>query len=145
MSHFSTVLFIACYHSLTPALPSRRPSAQTHAKPPSGRAVHGSAKPVCKTEPGMENPAGEQPVDSELLCISTWAFLIQKANHADTKEPKHLGNHCLFSIELAETSGHMCLCFLISCGKTSAFGCFWPFLMLPIIDVDITVLSTSFV
>ncbi|XP_059193741.1 E3 ubiquitin-protein ligase ZFP91 isoform X2 [Centropristis striata] len=39
------------------ALPSRRPPAQTRAKPPSGRAVRGSAKPVCKTEPGMENPA----------------------------------------------------------------------------------------
>ncbi|XP_023121516.1 E3 ubiquitin-protein ligase ZFP91 isoform X2 [Amphiprion ocellaris] len=40
------------------ALPSRRPPAQTPAKPPSGRAIRGSAKPVCKTEPGMENPAG---------------------------------------------------------------------------------------
>lgn len=39
------------------ALPSKRPPAQTRAKPPSGRAVRGSAKPVCKTEPGMENPA----------------------------------------------------------------------------------------
>ncbi|XP_049900387.1 E3 ubiquitin-protein ligase ZFP91 isoform X3 [Epinephelus moara] len=46
------------------ALPSRRPPAQTRAKPTSGRAVRGSAKPVCKTEPGMENPAGEQPVDT---------------------------------------------------------------------------------
>lgn len=36
------------------ALPSRRPPAQAGAKPPSGRAVRGSAKPVCKTEPGME-------------------------------------------------------------------------------------------
>ncbi|XP_040001585.1 E3 ubiquitin-protein ligase ZFP91 [Xiphias gladius] len=39
------------------ALPSRRPPAQTRAKPPSGRASRSSAKPVCKTEPGMENPA----------------------------------------------------------------------------------------
>ncbi|XP_042341237.1 E3 ubiquitin-protein ligase ZFP91 isoform X2 [Plectropomus leopardus] len=40
------------------AQPSRRPQAQTRAKPPSGRAVRSSAnKPVCKTEPGMENPA----------------------------------------------------------------------------------------
>ncbi|XP_031732231.1 E3 ubiquitin-protein ligase ZFP91-like isoform X3 [Anarrhichthys ocellatus] len=39
------------------ALPSRRPPAQSRAKPPSGRAVRGSAKPVCKTEPGMETPA----------------------------------------------------------------------------------------
>ncbi|XP_042341239.1 E3 ubiquitin-protein ligase ZFP91 isoform X3 [Plectropomus leopardus] len=47
------------------AQPSRRPQAQTRAKPPSGRAVRSSAnKPVCKTEPGMENPAGEQPVDT---------------------------------------------------------------------------------
>lgn len=40
------------------ALPSRRPPAQSRAKLPSGRAVRSSAKPVCKTEPGMENPAG---------------------------------------------------------------------------------------
>ncbi|XP_074550548.1 uncharacterized protein zfp91 [Halichoeres trimaculatus] len=46
------------------ALPSKRPPAQARAKPPSGRAARGSAKPVCKTEPGMENPAGEQPVDA---------------------------------------------------------------------------------
>lgn len=39
------------------ALPSRRPPTQTRAKPPSGRAARGSSKPVCKTEPGMENPA----------------------------------------------------------------------------------------
>ncbi|XP_058496135.1 E3 ubiquitin-protein ligase ZFP91 isoform X1 [Solea solea] len=39
------------------ALPSRRPPAQTRAKPPSGRANRSSAKPVCKTEPGLENPA----------------------------------------------------------------------------------------
>ncbi|XP_032391367.1 E3 ubiquitin-protein ligase ZFP91 [Etheostoma spectabile] len=39
------------------ALPSRRAPAQTRAKPLSGRGVRGSAKPVCKTEPGMENPA----------------------------------------------------------------------------------------
>ncbi|XP_068177327.1 E3 ubiquitin-protein ligase ZFP91 [Antennarius striatus] len=36
------------------ALPSRRPPAQTRAKPTSGRAVRASAKPVCKTEPGTE-------------------------------------------------------------------------------------------
>ncbi|CAB1433259.1 unnamed protein product [Pleuronectes platessa] len=39
------------------ALPSRRPPAQTRAKPPSARASRSAAKPVCKTEPGMENPA----------------------------------------------------------------------------------------
>ncbi|XP_068448183.1 E3 ubiquitin-protein ligase ZFP91 isoform X2 [Clinocottus analis] len=39
------------------ALPSRRPAAQSRAKPPPGRAVRGSARPVCKTEPGMESPA----------------------------------------------------------------------------------------
>ncbi|XP_029287124.1 zinc finger protein 76 isoform X2 [Cottoperca gobio] len=38
-------------------LASRRPPAQSRAKPPTGRAVRGSAKPMCKTEPGMENPA----------------------------------------------------------------------------------------
>uniref|UniRef100_A0AAQ4RT72 E3 ubiquitin-protein ligase ZFP91 n=1 Tax=Gasterosteus aculeatus aculeatus TaxID=481459 RepID=A0AAQ4RT72_GASAC len=44
-----------------PALPStRRPPAQSRAKPPSARAVRGSAKPVCKTEPGTENPAAEK-------------------------------------------------------------------------------------
>uniref|UniRef100_UPI0037E7AE1B E3 ubiquitin-protein ligase ZFP91 n=1 Tax=Semicossyphus pulcher TaxID=241346 RepID=UPI0037E7AE1B len=48
------------------ALPSRRPPTQTRAKPPSGRAVRGSAKPVCKTEPGMENPAAvEEEVNSK--------------------------------------------------------------------------------
>ncbi|XP_069023192.1 E3 ubiquitin-protein ligase ZFP91 [Embiotoca jacksoni] len=47
------------------ALPSRRPPAQTRAKPPSGRAVRGSAKPVCKTEPGMENPAVEGEVNDK--------------------------------------------------------------------------------
>ncbi|XP_020502976.2 E3 ubiquitin-protein ligase ZFP91 isoform X2 [Labrus bergylta] len=44
------------------ALPTKRPPAQTRAKPPSGRAVRGSAKPVCKTEPGMENPAVKDEV-----------------------------------------------------------------------------------
>ncbi|KAM9769755.1 uncharacterized protein zfp91 [Menidia menidia] len=39
------------------ALPSRRPPLQAGAKPPTGRAMRGSAKAVCKTEPGMENPA----------------------------------------------------------------------------------------
>nr|XP_019955940.1 PREDICTED: E3 ubiquitin-protein ligase ZFP91-like [Paralichthys olivaceus] len=39
------------------ALPCRRPPAQTRAKLPSARASRGSAKPVCKTEPGMESPA----------------------------------------------------------------------------------------
>uniref|UniRef100_A0A3Q3IQ41 E3 ubiquitin-protein ligase ZFP91 n=1 Tax=Monopterus albus TaxID=43700 RepID=A0A3Q3IQ41_MONAL len=39
------------------SLPSRRPTVQTSAKAPSGRAVRGSAKPVCKTEPGMDYPA----------------------------------------------------------------------------------------
>ncbi|XP_041839316.1 E3 ubiquitin-protein ligase ZFP91 [Melanotaenia boesemani] len=50
------------------ALPSRRPPAQTGAKPPAGRAIRASAKPVCKTEPGMENPAvdeGENTKENE--------------------------------------------------------------------------------
>ncbi|KAF3687662.1 E3 ubiquitin-protein ligase ZFP91 [Channa argus] len=47
------------------ALSSRRPPAQTRAKPPSGRAVRGSAKPVCKTEPGMENPAALEEVNDQ--------------------------------------------------------------------------------
>lgn len=59
-----------CFCSLAPALSFRRPPAQTRAKAPSGRAVRGPAKPVCKTEPGMENPAGEQPIDNELLWFS---------------------------------------------------------------------------
>ncbi|XP_028311598.1 E3 ubiquitin-protein ligase ZFP91 isoform X2 [Gouania willdenowi] len=46
------------------ALPSRRPPAKSRAKPPSGRANRSSGKPVCKTEPGMEHPAAEQPVES---------------------------------------------------------------------------------
>lgn len=41
-------------------LPSRRLPAQTRAKAPPGRAVRGSAKPVCKTEPGMDNPVGAE-------------------------------------------------------------------------------------
>ncbi|XP_044046976.1 E3 ubiquitin-protein ligase ZFP91 isoform X2 [Siniperca chuatsi] len=47
------------------APPSRRPPAQTRAKPPSGRVVRGSAKPVCKTEPGMENPAVKEVNNKE--------------------------------------------------------------------------------
>ncbi|XP_011473514.3 uncharacterized protein zfp91 isoform X2 [Oryzias latipes] len=39
------------------ALPSRRLSTQTGAKTPAGRTVRGLAKPMCKTEPGVENPA----------------------------------------------------------------------------------------
>ncbi|XP_030269863.1 E3 ubiquitin-protein ligase ZFP91 isoform X2 [Sparus aurata] len=51
------------------ALPSRRPPAQTRAKPPSGRAGRGSAKPVCKTEPGMENPAAvERELNNKEKC-----------------------------------------------------------------------------
>lgn len=69
-----TVCLMACFCSLAPALPSRRPPAQTRAKPPSGRAARGSAKPVCKTEPGVENPAGEQPVDSGQQWFSVWAY-----------------------------------------------------------------------
>ncbi|XP_029987860.1 E3 ubiquitin-protein ligase ZFP91 [Sphaeramia orbicularis] len=49
----------------TQALPSRRPPAQTRAKPPSGRTARGSAKPVCKTEPAMENPAVEDDVNDK--------------------------------------------------------------------------------
>lgn len=40
--------------------PSRRPPAQSRAKPPSGKAVRGFARPVCKTEPGMESPAAAE-------------------------------------------------------------------------------------
>lgn len=69
-----TVCLMACFCSLTPALPSRRPPAQARAKAPSGRAVRSSAKPVCKTEPEMENPAGEQPVDRELQWFGVWAY-----------------------------------------------------------------------
>ncbi|XP_041641390.1 E3 ubiquitin-protein ligase ZFP91 isoform X2 [Cheilinus undulatus] len=50
------------------ALPSKRPPAQTRAKPPSGRAVRGSAKPVCKTEPGMENPVVEEEANDKQKC-----------------------------------------------------------------------------
>lgn len=32
------------------------------------------------------------------------------------KNQKHLGNHCLFCIELAKTSGNMYLWLLIPCG-----------------------------
>ncbi|XP_061627106.1 E3 ubiquitin-protein ligase ZFP91 isoform X2 [Phyllopteryx taeniolatus] len=39
--------------------------AQSAAKPPSGRAARCSAKPLCKTELGIENQAGERPVDGE--------------------------------------------------------------------------------
>ncbi|KAM8880511.1 uncharacterized protein AB9W97_015311 isoform 2-T2 [Spinachia spinachia] len=42
------------------ALHSRRPPAQSRAKSAPGRPVRGSAKPACKTEPGMENPAAEK-------------------------------------------------------------------------------------
>ncbi|TNN62789.1 E3 ubiquitin-protein ligase ZFP91 [Liparis tanakae] len=40
--------------------PSRRPPAQSRAKPPSGKAVRGCARPVCKTEPGMESPSAAE-------------------------------------------------------------------------------------
>ncbi|CAN9510401.1 unnamed protein product [Ophioblennius macclurei] len=42
------------------ALPSRRLPAQTRAKAPAERAARGSAKPVCKTEPGMDNPVAAE-------------------------------------------------------------------------------------
>ena len=77
-----TVCLMACLCSITPALPSRRPPAQTRAKPPSGRAGRGSAKPVCKTEPGMENPAGEQPVDSERQWFRMWACDVGRGTEA---------------------------------------------------------------
>jgi len=62
--------------SLAPARPSRRPPAQSRAKPPSGKAVRGFARPVCKTEPGMESPAGEQPVDDEPQWLNTRGLLV---------------------------------------------------------------------
>ncbi|XP_061602036.1 E3 ubiquitin-protein ligase ZFP91 isoform X2 [Cololabis saira] len=46
-------------------LSSRRTPAQVGVKPPAGRAVRGSAKPVCKTEPGMENPAAKGEANNE--------------------------------------------------------------------------------
>ncbi|XP_029950047.1 E3 ubiquitin-protein ligase ZFP91 isoform X2 [Salarias fasciatus] len=45
-------------------LPSRRVPAQTRAKAPPDRAVRGSAKPVCKTEPGMDNPVADGEVNN---------------------------------------------------------------------------------
>ncbi|XP_076026447.1 uncharacterized protein zfp91 isoform X2 [Genypterus blacodes] len=52
-----------------PAPPSKRPPAQSRAKPPSGRASRGSAKAACKTEPGMENPSAvEGEVNDKEKC-----------------------------------------------------------------------------
>ncbi|KAJ0050940.1 hypothetical protein NL108_009935, partial [Boleophthalmus pectinirostris] len=44
------------------ALPSKKLSTQSRAKPTSGRATRGPAKPVCKTEPSAESPVGERSV-----------------------------------------------------------------------------------
>ncbi|CAL8328435.1 unnamed protein product [Merluccius merluccius] len=46
---------------LPPGPPGRGPAAQTRGKTPSARAARGSARPVCKSEPGTETPAGETP------------------------------------------------------------------------------------
>lgn len=60
-------------------LPSRRLPAQTRAKAQPGRAVRGSAKPLFKTEPGMDNPVSEQLVDtSDGDVNSTKKFDIEK-------------------------------------------------------------------
>ncbi|XP_070684190.1 E3 ubiquitin-protein ligase ZFP91 [Pempheris klunzingeri] len=66
------------------ALPSRRPPAQTRAKPPSGRAVRGSAKPVCKTEPGMENPAA---VEGEVNNKDKYEIKKKEKESEDVAEP----------------------------------------------------------
>ncbi|XP_035515975.1 E3 ubiquitin-protein ligase ZFP91 [Morone saxatilis] len=66
------------------ALPTRRPPAQTRAKPPSGRAVRGSAKPVCKTEPGMENPAA---VEGELNNKEKYEIEKKEKESEDVAEP----------------------------------------------------------
>uniref|UniRef100_A0A1A7XCP2 E3 ubiquitin-protein ligase ZFP91 n=1 Tax=Iconisemion striatum TaxID=60296 RepID=A0A1A7XCP2_9TELE len=48
------------------ALPTIRPPAQTNAKPTAGRTVRGSAKPMCKTEPEVENQAaGEEELNDK--------------------------------------------------------------------------------
>ncbi|XP_073321755.1 uncharacterized protein zfp91 isoform X2 [Pagrus major] len=65
------------------ALPSRRPPAQTRAKPPSGRAGRGSAKPVCKTEPGMDNPA----VEGELNNKEKYDIKKKEKENEDVAEP----------------------------------------------------------
>lgn len=134
VSHFMTLFYTHCMLllSLTPALPSRRPSAQTHAKTPSGRAVHSSAKPMCKTEPGMENPAGEQPVDSELLCFSVGAFLTRRPNHADTQEPKTSGQSLFVLYRTCKNIWeHVSLVIDSLWGETSGFCRFWLIIMLP--------------
>ncbi|XP_055081870.1 E3 ubiquitin-protein ligase ZFP91-like [Periophthalmus magnuspinnatus] len=46
------------------ALPSKRPSTQTRAKPTSGRA-RGPAKPVCKTEPPTESPVVDEEINKK--------------------------------------------------------------------------------
>ncbi|XP_017264769.1 E3 ubiquitin-protein ligase ZFP91 isoform X2 [Kryptolebias marmoratus] len=49
------------------ALPSRRPPAQANARPAAARAARGSARPVCKTEPGVESQTAveEEGTDKE--------------------------------------------------------------------------------
>ncbi|XP_054460844.1 E3 ubiquitin-protein ligase ZFP91 isoform X2 [Anoplopoma fimbria] len=66
------------------ALPSRRPPAQSRAKPPSGRAVRGSAKPVCKTEPGMENPAA---VEEDVKNKDNYEIQKKEEGTEDVAEP----------------------------------------------------------
>lgn len=48
-----------CAFSFTAAPSSRHPSVQTNARSTGGRGARGSAKPVCKVEPEMENQTGE--------------------------------------------------------------------------------------
>ncbi|XP_037617007.1 E3 ubiquitin-protein ligase ZFP91 isoform X1 [Sebastes umbrosus] len=66
------------------ALPSRRPPAQTRAKPPSGRAVRSPAKPVCKTEPGMENQAA---VEGEVKNKDKYEIKKKEEESEDVAEP----------------------------------------------------------
>ena len=49
-------------------------NAQTRAKAPSARGTRGSAKPVCKSEPGTVNPTGRHT--NQLNCVwdlTEWA------------------------------------------------------------------------
>lgn len=68
------MLMSVCIFSFTEAVPSRRPPAQTNARPAAGRAARGSTKPVCKTEPEMENQTGEPPVilRGNVACVERW-------------------------------------------------------------------------
>ncbi|XP_020786176.1 E3 ubiquitin-protein ligase ZFP91 isoform X2 [Boleophthalmus pectinirostris] len=47
------------------ALPSKKLSTQSRAKPTSGRATRGPAKPVCKTEPSAESPVVDEETNKK--------------------------------------------------------------------------------